>query len=149
MGRINSESFIHDRKGIIGKVMLKSLNGISSEIINWNIHPVTLSNENEPSQLKFLSGTTLLPAFHKATITLKENKDCFLNMSKWGKGLVWVNGHCLGRYWNIGPTQTMYLPGVWLKRGANEIIVLDFIGTNENILVGQEMPILNDLKNEK
>jgi beta-galactosidase len=148
MGRINSESFIHDRKGIIGNVLLKNIMGDISELINWNIYPFALNNENAPSKLKYQIGTTLMPAFHKATIKLNEIKDCFLDMSTWGKGLVWVNGHCLGRYWNIGPTQTMYLPGVWLKKGANEIVVLDFIGASENILGGQELPILNSLKNE-
>lgn len=46
-------------------------------------------------------------------------------MSNWKKGLVWVNGICLGRYWNIGPTQRMYLAGCWLKKGKHEVMVFD------------------------
>ena len=46
-------------------------------------------------------------------------------MRPWGKGVVWVNGHCLGRFWDIGPTQTAYLPGCWLHAGKNEIVILD------------------------
>ncbi len=59
---------------------------------------------------------------------VKKPGDTFLDMRSWGKGVVWVNGHCLGRFWNIGPTQTMYVPGPWLKRGKNEVIILDLIG---------------------
>ena len=53
--------------------------------------------------------------------------DTFLDMSKWGKGIVFVNGHNLGRYWNIGPQQTLYLPGCWLKKGKNTIAVFEQI----------------------
>jgi beta-galactosidase GanA len=46
-------------------------------------------------------------------------------MHQWEKGLVWVNGRNLGRYWKIGPQQRLYVPGVWLRKGRNEIIVFD------------------------
>jgi beta-galactosidase len=46
-------------------------------------------------------------------------------MRGWGKGIVWVNGHNLGRYWRIGPQQSLFVPSGWLKKGQNEIIVLD------------------------
>jgi beta-galactosidase len=70
-------------------------------------------------------------------------------MSKWGKGLVWINGKCLGRFWNIGPTQTMYVPGPWLKKGINEVIVLDLIGSKELTLRGLELPILDKVTEVK
>ncbi len=60
------------------------------------------------------------PAFWRATFTVEKPGDTFLDLRSWGKGVVWVNGHCLGRFWNIGPTQTAYVPGRWLKTGANE-----------------------------
>ena len=50
------------------------------------------------------------------------------NMEAFGKGQVYVNGHALGRFWQIGPQQTLYLPGCWLKKGKNEVIVLDVVG---------------------
>ena len=49
-------------------------------------------------------------------------------MEAFGKGQVYVNGHALGRFWQIGPQQTLYLPGCWLKKGKNEVIVLDVVG---------------------
>ena len=51
--------------------------------------------------------------------------DTFLDLSKFGKGVVFVNGKNLGRYWNIGPQKTLFCPASWLKQGKNEIIVLD------------------------
>lgn len=65
------------------------------------------------------------PAFWRGSFDVVKPGDTFLDVRNWGKGVVWVNGHCLGRFWNIGPTQTMYLPGPWLQAGRNEIIVLD------------------------
>jgi beta-galactosidase len=69
-------------------------------------------------------------------------------MSSWGMGVVWVNGRCLGRYWNIGPTQTMYLPGPWIRAGRNEVVVLDLTGPAEARIAGQTEPILNQLRRE-
>jgi beta-galactosidase len=47
-------------------------------------------------------------------------------MSAWQKGFLWVNGKNLGRFWNVGPQQRLYCPGVWLKRGLNIVQVFDF-----------------------
>ena len=66
------------------------------------------------SGLKYKDGKASGPAFWRATVNLAKAGDTFW-MCGWGKGVVWVNGHCLGRYWNIGPTQTAYVPGRWLK----------------------------------
>jgi beta-galactosidase len=67
-------------------------------------------------------------------------------MRSWGKGVVWLNGHCLGRYWNIGPTQTMYVPGPWLHAGQNEFIILDLLGPTQPQIAGLSKPILNELR---
>jgi beta-galactosidase len=68
-------------------------------------------------------------------------------MSNWGKGVVYVNGHHLGRYWSVGPQQTLYLPGVWLNKGANEIVVFEQLNnTLQTELNSRSTPILEDLK---
>ena len=72
--------------------------------------------------------------------------DTFLDMQTWGKGMVWVNGHAMGRFWEIGPQQTLYMPGCWLKEGENEIIVLDLKGPAEAKVAGVEKPILDMLR---
>jgi beta-galactosidase len=56
-----------------------------------------------------------------------------------------VNGHHLGRYWKIGPQQTLYVPVEWLKKGANEIVVLELIKPEQQALHSMEKPILNVL----
>ena len=85
------------------------------------------------------------PAFWHGSFDLAQVGDTFLDLSKWGKGVVWVNGHCLGRFWDIGPTQTMYTPGPWLQKGHNDVVVLDLVGPREPKLAGLDQPVLNEL----
>jgi beta-galactosidase len=143
MGRVNYGGALHDRKGITDKVLLNIADGKDQELTEWQVYPISLSNEAAPSYLRFRTGQTTMPAFHKGTFQLDSLGDTFLDVSTWGKGLVWVNGHCLGRFWNIGPTQTMYLPGPWLKKGRNEVIVLDYAGPAKETLQGLGLPILD------
>ena len=141
MGRVNYGPLIHDRKGITEKVELNS-DGIIHELTDWKNSGLPLGDRS-PNGLVFSKDTTTLPAFHRGSFKLANTGDSFLDMSKWGKGIVWINGKCLGRFWNIGPTQTMYVPGPWLKKGVNEVIVLDLIGTKEPVMEGLELPVLN------
>lgn len=64
-------------------------------------------------------------------------------MEKWGKGVVWVNGHSLGRYWSIGPQQTLYLPAEWLKIGRNDIVIFELLNGTKNSLSSKNLPILD------
>ncbi len=89
------------------------------------------------------------PGYHRGYFNLKKVGDTFLNFETWGKGQVYVNGHALGRIWSIGPQQTLYVPGCWLKKGKNEIIVLDVVGPKETVVWGQAEPELNKLQLEK
>jgi beta-galactosidase len=73
-------------------------------------------------------------------------------MSAWGQGIVWINGRCLGRFWSIGPTQTMYLPGPWIRKGRNEVVVLDLTGPRGQdtpTIAGRATPILDQLHRER
>ena len=94
-------------------------------------------------------GDIMKPGYHRGYFTLKKVGDTFLNFETWGKGQVWVNGHALGRIWSIGPQQTLYVPGCWLKKGKNEIIILDVVGPKERVVWGQAEPELNKLQLEK
>ena len=89
------------------------------------------------------------PAFWRGTFTLEKAGDTFLDLRAWGKGDVWVNGHCLARFWNIGPSQTAYAPGCWLRVGENEIVILDTLGSASHVVAGLEKPILDELHPEK
>jgi beta-galactosidase len=93
------------------------------------------------ASLKWAKGQSSEPAFHRATFQLGQTGDTFLDMSGWGKGAVWVNGHNLGRYWSVGPQKTLYCPGPWLKQGANEVIVLDIEPGGVRRLQGLTSPV--------
>jgi len=95
-----------------------------------------------------VSPTPRAPAFWRTSLNLAGAHDTFLDLRTWSKGFVWVNGHNLGRFWNIGPQQTMYLPGPWLKSGRNEIVILDLFGPQKPVIAGLEKPILNELHPE-
>ena len=62
-------------------------------------------------------------------------------MENFGKGLVYINGHALGRFWEIGPQLTLYVPGPWLKKGENEVVVFDVVGPRALTAAGLKTPI--------
>ncbi len=99
--------------------------------------------------LKFHAGKTDAPAFWRTTVDIEKPGDTFLDLRGWGKGVVWVNRRCLGRFWNIGPSQTAYAPGCWLRQGKNEIVILDYGGPQNAEIAGLEKPILNELHPER
>jgi beta-galactosidase len=118
MGHVNfGPHQVDDRKGIVGTV---KLNG--SELKGWDMFTLPL---DDLSKLKFNARPATGPAFFRADFILTRVGDTFLDLSGWGKGYVWVNGHNLGRYWRVGPQQSLFCPGAWLKTTANAIIVLD------------------------
>ncbi len=65
------------------------------------------------------------PAFARAVFDLAEPADLYLSTAGWGKGIAWVNGFCLGRYWSRGPQRTLYVPGPATRPGGNELIILE------------------------
>lgn len=145
MGRVNYGSMIIDRKGIHGKVVLDD--GSSQLTLKrWTQYPIVLGDRNIPVTYRpFSSQRAISAGFYKAMFTVSDHKDTYLDMRQWNKGLVWINGVCLGRYWNIGPTQTMYLPGCWLKKGVNEIVVFDLYGNAHPVIQGLDHPILDEV----
>ena len=87
------------------------------------------------------------PTIYQGTFTVAETGDTFLDMKNWGKGIVFVNGHNLGRYWRVGPQQTLYLPGCWLKKGSNSIVVFDQLNdTKQTEVTTVKTPVLDQLQ---
>lgn len=150
MGRINFGSEVHDRKGLIAPIEFSDKTANKVTVKEWSVFNISY-DERMLNNLKFkkITNSQSLPGIWKGEITIDKVGDVFLDVSKWGKGVVWVNGYCLGRYWNIGPTQTMYIPAPWLKNGANKILVLDLSGPEEPVVKGLDKPILNVLRPEK
>ena len=134
MGRINfGAQLVSDRKGIIGKV---TLNG--EELNEWEHFSLPL---NDPGQWPFARQPGTGPTLYRGAFRLDTLGDTFLDLRGWGKGLVWVNGHNLGRYWRIGPQQSLFVPAPWLKTGANEVIVLDLLDAKTRTLESHTDPI--------
>ena len=143
-GRVNYGKELIDRKGITQKVELETKSSTSA-LKDWLVYNFPVDYEFQKNK-KFTQQKTNGPAWYRSTFNLKENGDTYLDMSSWGKGMVWVNGHNIGRFWEIGPQQTLFMPGCWLKKGENEIIVLDLDTPESTTITGLAAPILNELK---
>jgi beta-galactosidase len=104
-------------------------------LMNWQVFNLPI-DKGYLSNLKFedLTGQSKPGLFFEGNFELKETGDTYLDMSKWGKGVVWVNGHNLGRYWYIGPQQRLFLPGVYLHKGNNKVIIFEMIKTEASPL---------------
>jgi beta-galactosidase len=131
MGRINFAQNLIDRKGITDRV---TLNGMT--LMNWKVY-------NLPMDEKFiynLRSSSRNPGkrgiFFKGNFFLAGTGDTFLDMSNFKKGIAWVNGHNLGRYWSIGPQKRLYCPASFLRKGTNEMIIFDLLQTEPQIVVG-------------
>ncbi|URN94422.1 MAG: beta-galactosidase [Candidatus Pristimantibacillus lignocellulolyticus] len=137
MGRINYGPYIADRKGIT-----EGVRHGNQYLYGWKVHPLPLDNIE---QLTFNTSnkTQSDPTFYKALLTIEEEPaDTFLNCEGWIKGVVYINGFNLGRYWNKGPQKTLYIPAPLLRKGNNEIIVFELHGTDRLELTFQDSPIL-------
>ncbi len=143
IARVNFGVEIHDRKGLHGPVRF---NGQPLE--NWEIRAIDFDADGVLPPLTWKTGRTQGAAFWRGAFDVTQSGDTFLDMSGWGQGVVWINGRCLGRYWSIGPTQTMYLPGPWIKQGRNEVVVLDLTGPRTARIEGLKAPVLDKLRPE-
>jgi beta-galactosidase len=83
------------------------------------------------------------PCFYHATFTLDHPADTFLDTSQLGKGMVWINGRPLGRFWNVGPQKALYLPAPFLKAGRNEVVLFDLNGEQGRTQQGLDHPVLD------
>lgn len=149
IARVNFGVEVHDRKGLQGPVMLRTKDGAAQELSGWEIRAIDFGDDGELPPLRWQAKRVAGPAFWRGSFDVKEQADTFLDMSSWGQGIVWINGRCLGRYWSIGPTQTMYLPGPWIRAGRNDIVVLDLTGPRASRIEGRTTPILDELHPER
>lgn len=156
MGRINFGRDIKDFKGITDKVTVTAdREGLPYTCELKDVEVFNLEDKPEfydameyfavgaftPSE-----GDRLPMGVYRGVFNVTEPADTFLSFETWGKGLVYVNGHPLGRFWEIGPQQTLYMPGCWLREGENEIMVFDIIGPSEPVVESFDKPINDRLK---
>jgi beta-galactosidase len=134
-GRVNYGPRLQD--GQAGITRSVSLAG--HELTGWQVYCLPMSGPEGLTgwQRKVVPG----PAFHRGTFSIASVADTYLDVSRLGKGFVWVNGHNLGRVWSIGPQQSLFLPGAWLRKGLNEVVVFDFNDLDGPWLRGVENPI--------
>lgn len=159
MGRINFGRAIKDYKGITESVVITTEQ--EGHELSWNLKRWSILTipDDYKTACKALADAASMGGgsqfkgrgYCRGYFNLKKKQigDTFLNMENFGKGQVYVNGHAIGRFWHIGPQQTLYVPGCWLKPGRNEVIVLDVVGTKKPVLFGQNLPELNKLNIEK
>lgn len=118
MGRVNYGPELVDRKGITGGVLLGQ-----QWLFNWEIYPLPL---DDLSQLRFEPGLPQrYPAFFRGVFHVERPADTYLALPGWTKGVAWINGFNLGRYWKRGPQKTLYVPGPLLVAGQNELILFE------------------------
>lgn len=137
-GRINYGPYLTDnRHGITKEVTLNE-----AVLNNWKMYSLPFTTI---SKWKYSSKPTKTAqaGLYKGTFNVTGVADTYLDMRKFGKGFVFLNGHNLGKYWQNGPQQTIYVPAVWLKEGENEIEVFDELKGNHVSISTLADPILN------
>lgn len=144
MGRVNyGHKFLADtqRKGIRTGVC-KDLHFL----LNWQQYPLSFENiEN----IDFSKGWQPdQPAFYAFDFEMKALKDTYLDLSGFGKGLAFVNGVNIGRFWNVGPTLSLYIPHSLLKEGHNRIIIFETEGEYEESINLVNQPTFKTIKGE-
>lgn len=135
-GRINfSLALRGERQGITKQVTLAG-----KPVTGWQIYPLPML---DPQKLPFSSADCTGPCFYRGNLKVDHPGDTFLDTNGFTKGFVWVNGHPLGRIWNIGPQKTLYLPGPWLHTGKNDVVIFDLQGKPGGTVDGKAAPILD------
>lgn len=141
LGRINFGPYLlENKKGITESVIFNN-----NELKGWQMFGMPFNDINK-IKVKGLKVVENQPVIRKGKLKLDKVGDTYFDFQKWGKGCVWVNGHNLGRYWAVGPQQTIYVPAEWLKKGDNEVIVLELNNTSQTELKGIAKPILDKLQ---
>lgn len=133
-GRVNfAKALRGERKGITKSVTLDG-----TDLLNWQVFPLPMATTPAPHP-RMLTGPA--PTFYRGEFTVDRPADTFLDMRGWGKGTIWVNGHQLGRFWDIGPQLSEFLPGVWLHKGKNEVVVFDLLAPKEPTIAAVSHPV--------
>jgi beta-galactosidase len=138
MGHINFAQYMIDRKGITDRVTLNNMT-----LMNWNMYPLPLDTEfiTKASQKNTNVDTSKGGILFKGTFSLTNTADTYFDLSNYQKGVVYINGHNLGRYWNIGPQQRVYCPKTWLKEGVNELVLVDLFQKEATTISGFEKAV--------
>ena len=124
-GRVNYGSRIGEPKGLIEPATVDG-----HPLSRWTVQPLDLSRIEpiaESLRTADQPGPAIAgPAFASGHFDVSDpDRDLFLDTAEWGKGVVWINGFCLGRYWSRGPQRTLYIPSPILRDEGNEIVIME------------------------
>jgi beta-galactosidase len=140
-GRINFTTELRsERQGIGGSVTLAG-NALSG----WKVFPLPMDDLSKIRFSKANAAALSGPGFYRGQFDLHDAGDTFLDMRGWGKGAVWINGHALGRFWNLGPQQTLYVPAPWLRTGMNTVIIFTQETPKTRRIRSLRAPVLDEL----
>lgn len=120
MGRCNFGPKMMRKKGIAGRCL------IDGKIhFGWEVYPLPMDNIDK---IEFHADKNSAPTFYKGEFNVDGCADTFLSLENFKKGFVTINGFNLGRYWEIGPQKTLYVPASVLKSGKNTLILFESDG---------------------
>ncbi|MCK6080209.1 beta-galactosidase [Microbacterium sp. EYE_5] len=130
-GRVNYGVRIGEPKGLIGRARVGD-----RPLTDWQVLPLDLASIGLVRRaLDATTGGALAgPAFGRARFSLDEPADLFLDTRSWGKGVAWMNGFNLGRYWTRGPQHTLFVPASSTRAGDNELIVFELHGGSSDVV---------------
>ena len=139
MGHINfGRGMLYDRKGIVGAVRFGG-----KLLENWRVAQKPLTEESiasaKPAKFDGFAG-----GHFRVEVVLDGVADTYIDKSKWTKGTLYVNGHNLGRYWNVGPQYSLYCPAEFLRKGANQIDVIEMETSEPMEIRGLARPLVLD-----
>ena len=116
-------------------------------ILHWNQYPLELKN---PEKIDFTKEWYEdQPAFYAFDVELKALKDTYLDLTHFGKGVVFVNGVNIGRFWDVGPTLSLYIPHGLLRIGNNRIIIFETEGKYSKFIDLVHKPTFKPIKGDK
>jgi beta-galactosidase len=140
-GRVNYGPRIGEPKGLVGPIRL------DAELLSqWSVCAVDLDAVPRLWDTAATEGPGVGPTAWRATFAADESVDHFLRTDAWGKGLAWINGFCLGRYWRRGPQHTLFVPGPVIRAGSNELVVLELNALSEPTAHFVPGPLLGPLE---
>ncbi|USK36749.1 beta-galactosidase (plasmid) [Bacillus sp. F19] len=137
MGRVNYGHMLRDPKGITEGVRLGG-----QFLFHWTIRSLPLDDLSRLSYKSINDIGSNRPVFYKGVFHAEELADTFLQFDGWKKGVAYINGFNLGRYWEVGPQQTLYIPAPLLKEGENEIVLFELHGTKKQEVLLIDSPKL-------
>jgi beta-galactosidase len=119
-GGVNYGPRIGEPKGLIGPVQLGD-----EELTDWSVCALDLERVPRLWDRSPRRGAGPGPTAWRASFEAQRPETHFLDTTGWGKGIAWINGFCLGRYWRRGPQETLVVPGPAVRTGSNELVVLE------------------------